>query len=157
MTSNDKQIDLLMRRYAQAKPDVPASAHLDADELSAFAGGSLPAAARAHYISHLADCDDCRKQASALVISAGAVIRNEEIVAETKSDRTFWQAIAGLFALPVLRYAAFGAVVLIVAGIAFVALRRPAQRRAAELVASNEPANQQPASAVKPPADSGIT
>lgn len=155
MTSNDKQIDLLMRRYAQATPRVPATGHLDADELSAFAEGSLPAATRARYVSHLTDCDDCRKQASAVVISSGAVVRGEQSVIETKEHRSFWQLIAGLFALPVLRYAAFGAVVLIIAGIAFVALRRPANRQVGELLAkNNEPANQQVPSAIKPAADS---
>lgn len=152
MTSNDKQIDLLMRRYAQGATAPAATAHLDPDELSAFAEGALPAATRARYLSHLADCDDCRKQASALAISSGAVVRTEQTVSEIKEHRTFWQAIAGLFALPVLRYAAFGAVALIVAGVAFVAWRRPVQERVADLVAKNEPANQQPGNAVNPTA-----
>ena len=154
MTSNDKQIDLLVRRYARSTTTPAATSHLDADELSAFAEGALPAATRARYISHLADCDDCRKQASAVVISGGAVVHAEQNVSDAKQPRTFWQAFAGLFALPVLRYAAFGAVVLIVAGIAFVAWRRPTQERVAELVAQNERANQQPGSAVNPPVGS---
>ena len=148
MTSNDKQIDVLMRRYAKAAPRTSVSGHLDADELSAFAEGSLPPATRAGYVSHLADCDDCRKQASALAISSGAVVRTEESPSTVVSGRSFWQILAGLFALPVLRYAAFAAVLLMVAGVAFVALRQ--SRRDSGMIAANEPVNQQRESAIKP-------
>jgi hypothetical protein len=151
MTSNDKQIDVLMRRYAKAAPRISVSGHLDADELSAFAEGSLPPATRAGYVSHLADCDDCRKQASALAISSGAVVRTEESPSTVVEGRSFWQLLAGLFALPVLRYAAFAAVVLIVAGVAFVSLRR--SRSDSQLIADSKPEMQQRESAVKPPAE----
>jgi len=150
MTSNDKQIDVLMRRYAKAAPRMIVTEHLDADEISAFAEGALPPATRARYVSHLADCDDCRKQASSLAISSGAVVRTEESRSPAIEGRSFWQVLAGIFALPILRYAAFAAVVLIVAGVAFVALRRP--RNEAQMIAANEPVNQQRDSAVKPPA-----
>ena len=150
MTSNDKQIDVLIRRYAKAAPRTSVSGHLDADELSAFAEASLPPATRAGYVSHLADCDECRKQVSALAISSGAVVRTEESPSTAVEGRSFWQVLAGLFALPVLRYAAFAAVVLIVAGVAFVALRR--SRSDAQLIAANEPLTEQRESAVKPPA-----
>jgi Putative zinc-finger len=149
MTSNDKQIDVLMRRYAKAAPRMSVTEHLDADEISAFAEGALPPATRARYVSHLADCDQCRKQASALAISSGAVVRTEESRSPAIEGRSFWQVLAGMFALPVLRYAAFAAVVLIVAGVAFVAFRRP--RNEAQMIAANEPVNQQRDSAVKPP------
>ena len=148
MTSNDKQIDLLMRRYAKAAPRWGAPDHLDADELSAFAEGALPATTRSRYVSHLADCDDCRKQVSDLAISSGAIVRAEQGQSAAGEGRTFWQVLAGMFALPVLRYAAFGAVVLIVAGVALVALRRP---RDSGLIALNEPTNQERGSALKPP------
>jgi len=138
-----------MRRYAKAAPRTSVTGHLDADEFSAFAEGVLPPATRARYVSHLADCDQCRKQASALAISSGAVVRTEESPSPAGEGRTFWQALVGLFALPVLRYAAFGAVLLIVAGVAFVALRRP--RNEPQLIAKNEPVNQQYNTTVNPP------
>jgi hypothetical protein len=150
MTSNEKQIDILMRRYAKAAPRANAGEHLDADELSAFADGALPPATRARYISHLADCDDCRDQASALAISSGAVVRAEQRQSEITEGRTFWQLLAGLFALPVLRYGAFAAVLLIIAGVAFVALRRPRLQSESRLIAANERVEQE-RSAVKPP------
>ena len=150
MTSNEKQIDVLLRRYAKAAPrSARAGEHLDADELSAFADGALPPATRARYISHLADCDDCREQASALTISSGAVVRADQRQAEITEGRTFWQLIAGLFALPVLRYGALAAVLLIIAAVAFVALRRP-RPESSSLVAANQPVEQE-RSAVKPP------
>lgn len=148
MTSNDRQIDLLMRRYAKAAPRLSVSDHLDADELSAFAEGALPQATRARYVSHLAECDECRKQASDLAISSGAMISAEQTQPNTSEGRSFWQVLAGMFALPVLRYAAFGAVVLIVAGVAFVALRRTTE---SPMIAMNDRANQQHETAVKPP------
>jgi hypothetical protein len=60
----------------------------------------------------------------------------------------------GMFALPLLRYAAFAAVVLIIAGVAFVALRRPRSDSESKLIAASEPVNQQPGTAVKPPSSS---
>src|SRR6266576_2599955 len=147
MTSNDKQIDVLIRRYAQNASRATRGEHLDADETSAFAEGQLPAAARARYVSHLADCDQCRQMVSHLAITSGATIQAEP-VAET-GRRTLWRTFTGLLAVPSLRYAAFAAVLLIVAGVAYVALRRPSPRP--ELVAVNEPvAQQQPVSALKP-------
>jgi hypothetical protein len=151
VTPNDKQIDLLMRRFAKDSGRATESSHLDADEMSAFAEGVLPPAARAQYVSHLADCDQCRKQVSGLAIAAGAVARTEQSVAEKIERRRFWQVLAGFFALPVLRYAAFGAVLLIVAGVVFIALRPRGDLPA--LVASHESEQQQPVTAVKPSTD----
>ena len=151
MTSNDPQMDVLLRRFTGGLSGEPANDHLDADEMSAFAEGALPPAARAQYVSHLADCDRCRKQVSSLAIATGAVARTEQSVAEKIERRRFWQILAGFFAVPVLRYAAFGAVLLIVAGVGFIALRPRGDRPA--LVASNESKQQEPVTAVKPSTD----
>ena len=64
----DKEVDSLLRRRvragAEARGDggraAHAAAHLDADELSAFAEGALPPSARLAAVSHLAGCDECR-------------------------------------------------------------------------------------------------
>jgi len=151
MTSNDPQMDVLLRRFTGGLSGEPANDHLDADEMSAFAEGVLPPAARAQYVSHLADCDRCRKQVSSLAIAAGAVARAEQSVAEKIERRRFWQILAGFFAIPVLRYAAFGAVLLIVAGVAFIALRPRGDLPA--LVTSHESKQQEPVTAVKPAAE----
>src|SRR5437763_17021964 len=148
MTSNDPQMEVLLRRFTGGLSGEAANDHLDADEMSAFAEGGLPPAARAQYVSHLADCDQCRKQVSGLAIAAGAVARTEQSVAEKIERRRFWQILAGFFAIPVLRYAAFAAVLLIVAGVAFIALRPRGDLPA--LVASHESKQQEPLTAVKP-------
>src|SRR6266567_7773682 len=151
VTPNDKQIDILMRRFARHSGHSNESSHLDADEMTAFAEGALPEVARAQYVSHLADCDRCRKQVSSLALTAGAVARAEQSLADNGERRNVWQMLAGLLALPVLRYAAFGALLLIVAGVAFIALRRPAEQRA--LVAADEPMRTERGTAVKPSDD----
>ena len=121
MTPNDKQIDLLMRRHARtAEPEITGE-HLDADEMNTFAEGALPPAARARYVSHLSQCDHCRQQVAQLAISTGTVTRAENLVGGPER-RTFWQGVSAFFTPRGLRYAAFAAVLLIIAGIAFIAL-----------------------------------
>jgi hypothetical protein len=151
MTTNDEQIDLLMRRYARGASRPAAAEHLDADEMNAFAEGAVPPAARSRYVSHLADCDQCRQQIAQLSLGAGAVIRSEQSAPAKPESRSVWQMLAGIFALPVLRYAAFAAVLVIVAGVAYIVLR---PRSEGNLVAGNEPTEQHPASALKAPVES---
>src|SRR4029078_11844575 len=58
----DKEIDAILRKNARG-PTAAASlnsAHLEPDEIAAFAENALPANARSFYIKHLADCDRCR-------------------------------------------------------------------------------------------------
>jgi hypothetical protein len=157
VTSNDEQIDLLIRRFASgAAGPSDGIEHLDADELNAFAEGALPQAARARYVSHLADCSRCRKQVSDLALASGAIARAEQGVVQTPAHTGWWATLAGLFALPVLRYAAGAAVLVLVAGVAFVALRN--RREPSTLVARNEQ-TQDKTLAVKPTTatDGGLT
>jgi hypothetical protein len=147
MTTNDSQIDVLLRRYARHSQSTSATEHLDADELSAFAEGSLPDAARARYVSHLVDCNSCRQIVSQLAISSGAVVAAEASTARDASGYSWWQRLSGFFAPPTLRYAAFAMVLITVAGVVFLVTRRP---REFNMVAQNEQAKQGPGSAVKP-------
>jgi len=147
MQPEDSQIDVLLKRYGrEARSGAPAE-HLDADELNAFAERSAPAAARSRYVSHLADCDDCRNLATQLSIAAGATASAGAGAIESASG-SFWQKLTSFFAPPMLRYGAFAAVLVVAAGITFVALRN--QRNSAPLLAQNEQANATQASAVKP-------
>ena len=159
MTSNDEQIELLIRRFG-ARPVGPngGGSHLDPDEMNAFAEGALPQAARANYVSHLAECDECRRQVADLSIASGAVNRAEQTVIGKPERVGFWASLAGLFAVPVLRYAAFAVVLVAVGGIAFLALRQRTGSPAS-LVARNEGDQSQPQSAVKPATDTnnGLT
>ena len=145
MTSNDAQIDVLLRRYAGQSHGNSATEHLDADELNAFAEGSLPEAARARYVSHLVDCDNCRQIVSQLAINGSTVLAAEASTAPERSGYSWWKRLGGLFSPMTLRYAAF-AIVLITAGIVVLFVTR--QRPAPALIAQNEQAN--PESAVKP-------
>jgi len=61
----------------------------------------------------------------------------------------WWKKLSAVFAIPTLRYAAFGVVLLGVVGIAFLAWRQPDLRNT-EMVAQNQPQTD-PAEAVKPP------
>lgn len=148
MTSNDAQIDVLLRRYAGQSQRDAATEHLDADEFNAFAEGSLPEAARARYVSHLADCDDCRKVVSQLAISSGAVVAADATRAADSPGYSWWKRFSGFFSPLTLRYAAFAIVLVTVVGVVFLVTRRPSPE--SPLVVQNEPAKQVPLSAVKP-------
>jgi hypothetical protein len=150
VASNDEQIELLIRRFgARTVGSNGGGNHLDPDEMNAFAEGFLPPAARANYVSHLADCDQCRRQVADLSIASGAVNRAEQTVTAKPERVGLWASLAGLFALPMLRYAAFAVVLLAVAGVAFFALR-PRSGSPTSLVARNEGDQPQPQTAVKP-------
>ena len=154
MTPNDAQIDVLLRRHAgQVKSKSATEQHLDADELNAFAEGSLPAAARSRFVSHLADCDDCRKVASQLAINSGAVVAAAATsVADSQGD-SWWKRLSGFFSPLTLRYAAFAVVLIAVVGTVFLVTRRPPE---ASLIAQREPADQTQVSAVKPAEPAGL-
>lgn len=121
--------------------------HLDADELSAFAEGSIPAAARTRYVSHLVDCDDCRQIVSQLAISSGAVAAESSTAVEP-SGYSWSKKLAQFLSPMTLRYAAFAMVLITVAGVVFLVMRRPRESR---LIAQNQ--SSQPATAVKPSGD----
>jgi len=150
MTSNDAQIDVLLRRYAGQSRTSPATEHLDADELNAFAEGSLPDAARARYVSHLIDCDNCRQIVSQLAISSGVVVAAE--AAPAASGYSWWKRLSGFFPPMTLRYAAFAMVLITAAGVVFLVTRRP---RESNLVAQNERREVGQQGEVKPPNDEG--
>jgi hypothetical protein len=144
---NDKDMDVLIGRYAKGAAKGTPVEHPDADELNAFAEGALPPSARQRYLSHFADCDDCRKLVSPLAVTTGAGVE-ARIPASQPIAEPWWKKLSVVFAIPTLRYAAFGVVLLAVSGIAFLAWRQPAQRNT-EMVAQNQPQTN-PVEAVKP-------
>jgi hypothetical protein len=179
--SNSTEIDRLLQRHARrwnaAAPSgrdekgggasgsgasqAGAGAHLDADEMSAYAEGALPAAAHARYVAHLADCDSCRKIVAGMMLSGEveAEAAASTAVREVVPTKPWWSAIAALLAPPVLRYAVPALLLLGIVVVAFVATRN---RKEDQLVALNE---QKPAgSAVKkeeapaptPPGESAV-
>jgi hypothetical protein len=144
---NDKDMDVLIGRYATGAAKGTPVEHPDADELNAFAEGALPPAARQRYLSHFADCDDCRKLVSQLAVTTGAGVEARIPASQTVAE-PWWKKLSAVFAIPTLRYAAFTVVLLAVVGIAFVVWRKPEQPNAG-LIAQNQPQTN-PVEAVKP-------
>ena len=138
MTPEDAQMDILLRRYARRLEGDSATGHLDADELSAFAEDALPAEARMRYVSHLADCSDCRQLASQLTIASGVAPR-AATAADSKTD-SWGERLAAFFRPPTLRYAAFALVLIAATATVFIVMRRP---KPDEFTAQKESATRQ--------------
>jgi hypothetical protein len=139
----NNEIDLLLRRLSR-RQEVPVSDaetdHLDADELSVFAENALPAAARARYTEHLADCSKCREIVAQLSASVPVVARETVTAAAPSGLRNF---LASLFSPMVLRYAVPALGLIVVAAIGFVVLQSSGRR--ASDVAQLAPKPQSPA------------
>jgi hypothetical protein len=161
----DKEIDSLLRRRVGAGAAARAfgggdmsldEAHLDADELSAFAEGALPVSARVAAASHMADCDECRGLAVGLARASGAEAELERLAVAARVPASESVAARGrgwwlsLFAPRALRYAAPALALCLVAVVSFVALRsrwkdaglsrQTAESRSPQLeVAKNQP------------------
>jgi len=123
----NNEMDLLLRRLGR-RPDKSVSDangdidHLDADELSAYAENVLPAAARARYTEHLAECARCRELVVQLSSSAGVVPVAETVKArEPSALRKF---LASLFSPLVLRYAVPALGLIVVAAIGVFVLQQ---------------------------------
>ncbi len=116
----NNDIDLLLRQLS-GRNGVPVSEndeqHLDADELNSYAANALPAAARARYTEHLADCSSCRKLVVQLSAAQGPVpVQQTAGVVAPSGLKSF---LASLFSPMVLRYAvpALGLIVIAAVGI----------------------------------------
>lgn len=129
------EMDRLLRRHSRREPSLSASSfghkengedvsHLDADEMIAFAENALPAATRARYSNHLADCDSCRKLVTDLAVSAGVAAKIESQttpqLVSTTPHISWRNRLGALFAPAALRYAASLVVLL---GITFIAIK----------------------------------
>lgn len=117
----NNEMDLLLRRLGRRDDAVVPEDHLDADELSAYAENALPAAARARYTVHLAECSRCRSLVVQLSSSAGVVAATDS--AAVREPSGFRKFLASLFTPMVLRYAAPALGLIVVAVIGFVVLR----------------------------------
>ena len=120
----NNEIDLLLRRLSRREATSESRIngdHLDADELSSYVENALPAAARAHYTEHLAECANCRKLVAQLSSAAGLV---NEKVSEVSGPPAFRKFLASLFSPMVLRYAVPALGLIVIAAIGFTVLRR---------------------------------
>ncbi|HKR58203.1 MAG TPA: hypothetical protein VJS64_00615 [Pyrinomonadaceae bacterium] len=133
-------MDILLRRMAKQASSVSetgngsqeAAAHLDADELNAFAERALPAAAQARYTAHLADCSNCRRLVAQLSGAAGQPLA--EFKAET-AKASFWQRLPAFLSPAVLRFAAPALVLLAVITVGLITFR---QQQSKDLVAQKQ-------------------
>lgn len=92
----DKEIDALLRQDARGRTITISefsAPHIDADELAAFADNAVPQGARMLYLSHLSECDPCRK-----VLSSVIELNAEAVPASAVSPL----AKAGSVAVPVM-------------------------------------------------------
>ena len=135
----DRELDTLLRRRARGTAEsrpwgdgaggISSGAHLDADELGAFAEGALPAAARLAAASHLADCDRCRGVVVGLSRDSGAEREVKQhavaVPASAETARAFsWRALfASVFAPRVMRLAVPVLALSLVGVVSYVALR----------------------------------
>jgi len=118
----NNEMDVLLRRLGRRDDAGAPEDHLDADALNAYAENVLPAAARARYTVHLAECSRCRSLVAQLSSAAGVVAATDSAtVSEPSWYRKF---LVGLFTPMVLRYAAPALGLVVVAAIGFVVLRR---------------------------------
>ncbi|HKS26858.1 MAG TPA: zf-HC2 domain-containing protein [Pyrinomonadaceae bacterium] len=126
-------MDVLLRRHARrsasglsAESARPEATHMDADELSAYAEGALPEAARTRYMLHLADCDSCRRIVTELALSSSIEAEERGTVTQTVEppSRSWLAWLAALFSPPVLRYAAPVLALLAFGSIIFVVVTR---------------------------------
>lgn len=138
----DKEIDILLRQARKGETvftaTIPQSAHLDADEISAFAENALPEKAKQVYTTHLADCDSCRKSLSDLILlnAENEIALSPENVVVALPPTIPWYR--KLFALPNLAYT-LGALIVLFGGIVgFTVLRNLTNSQNAEVAQINE-------------------
>ena len=138
----NKELDLLLRRLSRRQDGVVpgngssiSGEHLDADELNSYAENVLPAAARARYTEHLAECARCRGIIVQLSSSAG-VIASVDQTAKVPTPSGLRNFLASLFSPMVLRYAVPAVGLILVAAIAFFVMD---DRRGASEVATSAP------------------
>ncbi len=141
----DKEIDTLLRKAQRDGPVLvgDSSLHLDADELSAFAENAMPERARALQMTHLADCDRCRKILSNLLVMNAEVAPDAaaSLSAITIAERALpWYK--QLFLFPNLAYL-MGSLVLVFGGfLAFTVLQNSELRDGAVVSQAPEPSTQ---------------
>jgi len=135
---SNNAIDLMLRKLGRSGRGLQqnagngaaesSDAHLDTDELGAYAENALPPTTRSRYTEHLADCMRCRQIVSQLSHAAGLVI-DDSAKAVPTGLKAF---LVSLFSPIVLRYAVPALGLLIVAAIGFIALRSTSRMELAQ-------------------------
>ena len=136
---SNNAIDLMLRRLARSGSRLQQNAgnggaesgeaHLDADELNAYAENALPPTTRARYTEHLADCVRCRQIVSQLSQASGLIVDEAPKATPSSGLKAF---LASLFSPIVLRYAVPALGLLVVVSIGFFALRSTGRMEVAQ-------------------------
>jgi len=135
----EKEMDVLLRKWSQSETTDAAemqSAHLDPDELSAYAENALPPAARAKYTEHLSDCSTCRR----IVVELAPIT----VAVEPKKETTpsaVREFFSRLMAPSFLRYAVPGLAAVVILAVGFIWMNRQSgdtNRELKTMVAQNE-------------------
>jgi hypothetical protein len=173
-SDSNTEMELLLRRHARRRKSTPAAGatdasahegneqtggtHMDADEMNAYAENALPAPARARYMAHLADCDNCRAIVTNLTLAANVPVRDtEDDTQPAASHKRSWREwLAALLSPPLIRYGVPALVLISVVGIVFLAIRQRGEERRSDepaLVArNNDRSETQNTSILKPEA-----
>ncbi|HKQ51739.1 MAG TPA: zf-HC2 domain-containing protein, partial [Pyrinomonadaceae bacterium] len=131
---DNTEMDRLLRRHARLGGGAvrgsaaagDGGAHMDADEMNAYAEGALPEAARSRYFAHLADCDSCRKLVTELTLAATASAEGREraaVAAVPAPSKSWRERLAAFFSPQVLRFAVPALALFAVVIVAIVAMR----------------------------------
>lgn len=160
----NNDIDLLLRQLSR-RNGVPVSEtdeqHLDADELNSYVANALPAAARARYTEHLADCSSCRKLVAQLSAAEGPVTVPPTPSAVAPSGLKSF--LASLFSPMVLRYAVPAVGLIVIAAVGIFVFRSEQRERVAQLseetrsVTAPMPQQEGPASSSPEAFNDGLT
>jgi hypothetical protein len=155
----DKEMDALLRQAAQQeKPVQPATpAHLDADELAAFARNALPVAARTRAMEHLVDCGNCRTILSNLVFFENQTEENSArpLVAAAVTQTSLLDSIKAFFTMPTLAYGMAG-LVLVFAGLLVFTIVNNSRQEATSVAKANDAALEKPLNAKGAPVDNDL-
>lgn len=136
--TEQNEMDLLLRSLAKGSRSISDiqnkdTAHLDADELNAFAERTVPPAARARYTAHIADCSRCRKLVADLTAAAGLPITESKH--EDRAQTSLWQRLPAFLSPGVLRFAVPALALLAVITVGIITFR---QQQSADFVAQNQ-------------------
>lgn len=143
----DKEMDAILRKAGsgvRAKGAV-AGGHIDADAIAAFAENALPQATKRAYISHFADCDNCRTRLSRAMSMTEPAVEGASVVT-TATAATPWYA--RLFRTPGLAFA-MGALILTFSGVlAFLVVQN---RDSGNAIISQQTENRSPVEGILSP------
>jgi hypothetical protein len=162
----DKEIDALLRQTAKSETAFAAAnqqtaaradstaAHLDSDEISAYAENALPEKARLRYTGHFADCDRCRTILANLISldSETEAIPASLASAPVKTETANIPWYRKLFAFPNPAYALGALVVLLGGFLAFSLLQNANNSRSIDVsqISESQPAKGGPSAGAEP-------